>query len=104
MKNINKELAKELALLGILESERITENNPKSDDDLIVRRVGSDGVAHDYKVNLDNADEATINAFLKIEQLKSLERINGKLKFFVVLTVIVLIISFIAAVSIANMF
>ena len=95
MKTNNKKLIKLLGVLGILESEEIKENNPKTEDDITY--VTSNTVVSDpveYRILTDSADEETANLLLKAEQLKTLKSIQKMLKFFTALTIISLVCAF----------
>lgn len=69
MKTNNKKLIKLLGILGILESEEIKENNPKTEDDITYTTSTAVSDPVEYRVLPDSADEETANLLLKAERV-----------------------------------
>lgn len=96
METNNKKLIKLLGALGVLETELITKDNPKTLGDITysVTNIMGDSL-NEYRVLKNNVDDETVNLLLKAEQLKTLRSIQKMLKFFVILTIISLACAFI---------
>ncbi len=87
MKTQNKKLIKLLGILDVLDSEKITETNPKTDED-VTYTVESFDAKEEYRVIADSVDDESVELLLKAEQLKTLKSIQKMLKFFTILTII----------------
>ncbi|MBE7016401.1 MAG: hypothetical protein E7417_06285 [Ruminococcaceae bacterium] len=90
MRTQNKKLIKLLGMLEILESEKITENKPKTDDD-VTFTVESFDSKDEYRIIVDSVENDEIELLMKAEELKTLKSIQNMLKFFTILTIIGLV-------------
>ena len=89
MKTNNRKLIKLLGILGILESEAITKDSPKTWNDITYTISNIDGSkSTEYRILPNSVDDETVGLLLKAEQLKTLRSIQSMLKFFVILTII----------------
>ena len=93
MKTQNKKLIKLLGILDILDSEKITENNLKTDED-ITFTMGIFDAKDEYRILADSVDDESVELLLKAEQLKTLKSIQKMIKFFTILTIIGLVGTF----------
>lgn len=93
MKTQNKRLIKLLGILEILDSEKITESNPKTEED-VTYTVESFDAKDEYRILADSVDDESVELLLKSEQLKTLKSIQKMLKFFTILTIIGLVGTF----------
>ena len=89
---------KKLAQLRVIPTQRF---NKKEDGDIIVP-IGIDGI--NEKVILDGITDEDLPLMIMAEQLKTLKTIKKGVIFFVVLSVISIIISIIGAVNMASLF
>ena len=105
MKSTNKKLIKLLGTLDILESEVIKEDNPKTENDITYTvKFVAGGEHSEYRVLPESVDDETVALLLKAEQLKTLKGIKKMLIFFVVVTLINIVIAIWSGISIALVF
>lgn len=97
MQTKNKKLIKLLGILDILDGEKITEDKPKTDDD-VTYYYETDGVSEEYRVLADSISEEEVDLLIKAEQLKNIKSIQKMVKFFTVLTIVELVAAAIGAV------
>ncbi len=90
MKIQNKKLIKLLGTLDILDSEKITEQNPKSEEDITFTIERFDA-KEEYRILEDSVDDESVELLLEAEQLKTLKSIQRMLKFFTILAIIGLV-------------
>lgn len=95
----NKKLIQELGELEILDSKETTKDEPLNENDITIKSFSAYGGTTEYKVLSDNISDEDVALLIKAEQLKSLRSIQRMLKFFTILTVVSLVVSFIALVS-----
>lgn len=95
MKTNNRKLIEFLGIAEILKSEKITRDKPKTPSDItyVSKKDNSE-----YRILPNSVDDETINLLLKAEQLKTLRSIQTMLKFFVILTVVSLVSTFLLTV------
>ena len=93
MKTQNKKLIKLFGILEILDSEKITESNPKTEEDVTYTVEGFDS-KEEYRIIADSVDDESVELLLKAEQLKTLKSIQKMLKFFTILTIVGLVGTF----------
>lgn len=92
MKTDNKKLIKLLGYLNVLDTEEITENNPKESNDITYTTNTITGLDEkEYRIITDNIDDETLPLLLKAEQLKTLRNIDKTLSFFKTLAIIGLV-------------
>lgn len=94
----NKTVIQALGELEVLDLKEVTKDDPLKEDDVTVKSFAAGGSA-EYKVLSDDISDEDVELLIKAEQLKSLRSIQRMLKFFTILTVVSLVVSFIALVS-----
>lgn len=102
---LNNKTIIELAKLNVISKEKLAYNAITPDEDIVYEENNSiTNENNKYKVNLDNITDEDLPLMIMTEQLKTLKTIKKGVTFFVVLSIISIIISIIGAVNIASLF
>lgn len=95
----NKELIKELARVGILQTEPIKSERLLTENDIII--TNSEGIKE--KVIIDyNLTNEEILMMIEVDKLEKVKSIKSMVKFFTVLTIIGIIVLVIGALYLLN--